>query len=59
MARRGDAIDMLEWLRQKVQADLEKLARESDDPVEWLRANRSLVALRRVSRRLDRETPSD
>jgi hypothetical protein len=49
----ADVVDMLDSLRRKVQQDLEALARESEDPVERLRMNRSLVALRRVSRRVD------
>src|SRR5262249_12498669 len=45
MARtRSDVISMHAWLRRKVQADLERRAREGDG-VEQLRANRAIVAL--------------
>ena len=58
MRSRGDVVDLAEWLQRKVQADLEQRAKDSDG-VERLRANRAIVALRRVSRRIERSVRRD
>src|SRR5262249_56026973 len=58
MRSRGDVVDLAEWLQQKVQADLDHRVKDGDG-VERLRANRAIVALRRVSRRIERSMWSD
>src|SRR5262245_11628048 len=55
---RGDVVDLAEWLKQKLQADLAQRTKDGDG-VERLRANRAIVALRRVSRQIERSTRSD
>ena len=59
MARRGDdavVVDMLELLKAKVQADLEKRAQDSGDEFGQVRARQGIVALWRLQRKLDDRT---
>ena len=55
---RGDVVDLAEWLMQKFQADLEHRTKDGDG-VERLRANRAIVALRRMLRRIERSVRRD
>jgi len=54
LARRSDVVNLVEWRQQKTQTDLEQRAKDGD-AVDRLRANRGLVALRRMLRRVEGE----
>jgi hypothetical protein len=56
--KRGIAVvDMLEWMKAKLEKDLRERAQDSGDEFCQARARRGLIALRRLRRRLSSDSP--
>lgn len=53
MKRVAVVVDMLDFLKAKVRADLERRVQDSGDEFDQARARRGLIALSRLRRKLD------